>query len=313
LDAAAGGVPPPAAKDATVSARLEPLPAAVAARIGPARFTLWFQGHTRFLSLGGEVIVVARNESCRDWLEQTFGDAVGSAASEFHGSPTPVKWVVDPGAFSEPLPPEPAQPEREPSPQAAPPRQRNLFGEAIPAAKVRTKRPDPEPEAISAHRATRRWKSLAEFVVGASNRIAHAAAVTAIDEPGQGANPLVFCGPVGVGKTHLLEGIFAGLKRRLDCRPCYTTAEEFTTRFVQSSRLGKMAAFRRYYRDCSALLLDNLNFLATKRATQEEFLHTFDSLVADGRQGRTDRIQQSDLTAIESELESAGGGAGLTP
>src|SRR5207248_7244976 len=55
-------------------------------------------------------------------------------------------------------------------------------------------------------------------------------------------------------------------------------------RFVQASRLGKMSTFRRQYRDCSALLLDNLNFLATKRATQEEFLHTFDSLIADGRQ-----------------------------
>jgi chromosomal replication initiator protein len=62
------------------------------------------------------------------------------------------------------------------------------------------------------------------------------------------------------------------------------TAEEFTTRFVQASRLGKMSAFRRQFRECSALLLDDLHFLATKKATQEEFLHTFDALVADGRQ-----------------------------
>src|SRR4029079_14949768 len=116
------------------------------------------------------------------------------------------------------------------------------------------------------------------------NRVAHASAISVVEEPGQCANPLVLHGPVGVGKTHLLEGIFAGLKRKADARPCYTTAEEFTTRFVQASRLGKMSAFRRQYRDCSALLLDNLNFLATKRATQEEFLHTFDALVADGRQ-----------------------------
>ncbi len=104
-----------------------------------------------------------------------------------------------------------------------------------------------------------------------------------MDEPGQGGNPLVLHGPVGTGKTHLLEGIFAGLKRRGE-RPCYVTAEEFTTRFVQASRFGKMSAFRRQFRECSALLLDNLNFLATRRATQEEFLHTFDALVADGRQ-----------------------------
>src|SRR4029079_8796848 len=116
------------------------------------------------------------------------------------------------------------------------------------------------------------------------NRVAHASAISVVEEPGQCANPLVIHGPVGTGKTHLLEGIYAGLKRQSDHRPCYVTAEEFTTRFVQASRLGKMSAFRRQFRECSALLLDNLNFLATKKATQEEFLHTFDSLVPDGRQ-----------------------------
>jgi chromosomal replication initiator protein len=113
--------------------------------------------------------------------------------------------------------------------------------------------------------------------------VAHASAASVAEEPGQGANPLVLHGPVGTGKTHLLEGVFVGLKRA-GGRPCYVTAEEFTTRFVQASRLGKMAAFRRQFRDCTALLLDNLNFLATKRATQEEFLHTFDALTSDGRQ-----------------------------
>jgi chromosomal replication initiator protein len=105
-----------------------------------------------------------------------------------------------------------------------------------------------------------------------------------VEEPGQGANPLVIHGPVGTGKTHLLEGVFAALKRQSDHRPVYTTAEEFTTRFVQASRLGKMSAFRRQFRECSALLLDDLHFLATRKATQEEFLHTFDALVSDGRQ-----------------------------
>jgi chromosomal replication initiator protein len=105
-----------------------------------------------------------------------------------------------------------------------------------------------------------------------------------VEEPGDGANPLVIHGPVGTGKTHLLEGIFAGLKRQGDQRPCYVTAEEFTTRFVAASQHGKMAGFRRQFRECSALLLDDLHFLATKKATQAEFLHTFDALVADGRQ-----------------------------
>src|SRR5262249_40373219 len=67
-------------------------------------------------------------------------------------------------------------------------------------------------------------------------------------------------------------------------RVCYVTSEDFTNRFVQAMRLGKLGAFRKQFRDCDALLVDDLHFLASKRATQEEFLHTFDVLHADGRQ-----------------------------
>jgi chromosomal replication initiator protein len=95
---------------------------------------------------------------------------------------------------------------------------------------------------------------------------------------------LVLHGPVGTGKTHLLEGIYAGLRRaHADWRVCYVSAEEFTIRFVQARRLGKFGAFRKHFRECEALLVDDLQFLATKARTQEEFLHTFDALQADGR------------------------------
>ncbi len=312
---------------------------AVSARVGAARFNLWFAGHARFVSLGSEIVVVARNESCRDWLEHTFGEAVRAAATEVCGRPTPVRWVVDAEALastesaepgptpvehkldapptalptaatrtkkkagksppvaapaSPPTPPQPEPPPArpipatKPAPPAPPSRsQLDLFGDPVQPAKPKAKRPDPEAEAFAAppasQRTGRRWKSLADFVPGPCNRVAYASALSVVEEPGQGGNPLVLHGPVGTGKTHLLEGIFGGLKRRGE-KPCYVTAEEFTTRFVQASRLGKMSAFRRQFRECSALLLDNLNFLATKRATQEEFLHTFDALVADGRQ-----------------------------
>ncbi|VTR98568.1 chromosomal replication initiator protein DnaA [Tuwongella immobilis] len=131
----------------------------------------------------------------------------------------------------------------------------------------------------------RRWRSLSDFVVGPCNRVAHASALSIVEEPGQGPNPLVIHGPVGTGKTHLLEGIYQGLRRNWpEARVLFVTAEEFTNRFVQASRHGKHSSFRKQFRECSALLLDDLNFLATKRATQEEFLHTFDALAADGRQ-----------------------------
>jgi chromosomal replication initiator protein len=106
-----------------------------------------------------------------------------------------------------------------------------------------------------------------------------------VEAPGQGPNPLVVHGPVGTGKTHLLEGIYVGLRKKYpDWHVVYLTAEDFTNRFVQAMRLGKLAGFRKHVRDCDALLMDDVHFLARKRATQEEFLHTLDALVAEGRQ-----------------------------
>ena len=87
--------------------------------------------------------------------------------------------------------------------------------------------------------------------------------------------PLVVHGPVGTGKTHILEGIHAGLARsHSDWRVTFVTAEEFTNRFVQAMHLGKLGAFRKQFRECDALLVDDVHFLARKQATQEEFLHT---------------------------------------
>ncbi|WP_315854163.1 chromosomal replication initiator protein DnaA [Gemmata palustris] len=287
---------------------------AVSSRVGAARFNLWFQGNATFVPLGGRIVVATRNQHMQEWLEHTFGTAVKAAVAEVYGADTTLRWAVDNlpleetrseenGARSEDKKSEnrdrgaarsedkkaadSASKSALRAPHPAIP-QVDLFGDPVSQPKPKVKRPDPEAEAlarpISSQRTGRRWKSLADFVSGPCNRVAHASALSVIEEPGQGANPLVVHGPVGTGKTHLLEGIYAGMKRQSDQRPCYVTAEEFTTRFVQASRLGKMSAFRRQFRECSTLLLDDLHFLATKKATQEEFLHTFDALVADGRQ-----------------------------
>jgi chromosomal replication initiator protein len=260
---------------------------ALVSRIGAPRYGLWFQRHATFVPAGRELVVGVASGHFQEWLEATFGEAVRSAAAEVLGEPTRVRFVVDPALF----PPDgPAgggcQPPGRTQQGADTPRppgkpvQLDLFGQPAAPPPPRTRR-GPKP----ADRPARRFKLLSDFVVGACNRVAHASALSVVEEPGQGANPLVLHGPVGTGKTHLLEGIYAGLRKRWpDLRPCYVTAEEFTTRFVQATRFGKQGGFRRQFRDCSALLLDDLHFLATKRATQEEFLHTFDALLADGRQ-----------------------------
>ena len=145
------------------------------------------------------------------------------------------------------------------------------------------RRHDPTPAGLP--RATRRWHHLAEFVVGPSNRVAFAASQSIVESPGQGPNPLVIHGPVGTGKTHLLEGIYAGLRKACpDWRVTFIRAEDFMNRFVQGLRQGKLEGFRKHFRELDALLLDDLNLLATAPATHKEFLHTLDSLQADGRQ-----------------------------
>lgn len=282
----------PAACGATSSRpSAQALADAVSARVGAGRFNLWFSGHARFVPLGTAVVVASRNRHTQEWLEHTFGPAVKDAVIEVCGPGVPVQWVVDADSLGEGESDASAKPQEAPlaaSRATTPPKQVDLFGDPVAAPKPKAKRADPDEVALAkpltTQRTGRRWKALGDFVAGQCNRVAHASALSVVEEPGQGANPLVIHGPVGTGKTHLLEGIFLGLKKQSDQRPCYVTAEEFTTRFVQASRLGKMSAFRRQFRECSTLLLDDLHFLATKKATQEEFLHTFDALVSDGRQ-----------------------------
>jgi chromosomal replication initiator protein len=258
-------------RDGEVVAALEH---AIVQRIGEPRFNLWFARRTTFIWDDTQLIVGVPNLHFQEWLQKTFADAVRAAAAEVLGADRAVRFIIDPQLF---------QAARQEQAAAGPPAARE---EPAPAPKLEQRLLFEEPAAPAPRRAPRRrWHKLADFVVGPCNRVAAASAQSVVEEPGQGANPLVLHGPVGTGKTHLLEGIYAGLRRaRAECRVLYVTSEEFTNRFVQAMRTGKLASFRRQFRECDALLVDDLHFLAGKKATQEEFLHTFDVLLADGRQ-----------------------------
>jgi chromosomal replication initiator protein len=241
---------------------------AICQRIGEPRYQLWFPEKTRFTWREDELLVGVPNHFYQEWLKKQFHDVIREAAGEVSGGPARVKFVIDPELF-----------------QAAR-REEAQTGRPTPPLPEKPPVQLPRPSARTGpDRPARRWRQLQEFVVGSCNRVAHASALSIVDGGSDGLHSLVLHGPVGLGKTHLLEGVYAGLRlRRPDWRVVFATAEEFTNRFLPAMRLGKLASFRKHFRECDVLLLDDLHFLAGKRATQEEFLHTFDALLAEGRQ-----------------------------
>ncbi|MEA2273420.1 MAG: chromosomal replication initiator protein [Solirubrobacteraceae bacterium] len=165
------------------------------------------------------------------------------------------------------------------------------------ADEVEPTRPAPEP-ALNPNYA------FDQFVIGDCNRLAHAAALTVAELPGQAYNPLFIYGPPGVGKTHLLHSIGhyvrahgAGLRVR------YATGESFTSAFVGALQTGAVDRFKARFREADVLLLDDVQFLQSKARTEEEFFHTFNALHDTGSQVvvTCDRLPR-DLGALEDRL-----------
>jgi len=148
--------------------------------------------------------------------------------------------------------------------------------------------------------------TFANFIVGSANRLAHAASLSVAERPGHAYNPLFLYGGVGLGKTHLMHAIGNQVAAKFPRkRVVYATSEKFTNEFITSIQQGKIDEFRARYRRIDLLLIDDIQFIADKERTQEEFFHTFNAIHEDGKQIvlSSDRPPKAILT-LEERLRS---------
>jgi chromosomal replication initiator protein len=259
-------------------------------------FKTWFE-HAAPLGIVDETFVVSvQNEFARDWLDSRYSSLLKSALFQVTGVPLSVSFSVGKAPESETVAVEAAAPEGSVALVEAPPE------EAAPVA------PEPRERKVADGDFNPKY-TFETFVIGSSNRFAHAAALAVAEAPGQAYNPLFIYGGVGLGKTHLLQAVghyvlahFPHLKVK------YVSTEQFTNDFINSladQNKRRIDGFRRHYRTNDLLLVDDVQFLRGKEGIQEEFFHTFNTLQQAGKQIvlSSDRPPK-DISTLEERLRS---------
>jgi len=255
------------------------LRSALQQQVGRERYELWF-GAGADLSLDGDrLVVTAPNLFLQEWLRRNFRAELQSAGQVVLGRPLSLDFQLATSAApsaaapmdTAPLTPPPPGPATAPRlSYSAPP------CKADPQLAAKTVSPT---AAIG-----RRFSSLDSFVVGDSNRLAHTTANMVAGRMGAWS-PLVVHGPTGVGKTHLLEGVWSAVRKANPLSTAvFLSAEQFTSYFLEALRGSGLPNFRRKYRGVDLLIIDDVQFFAGKRATLVELLHTLDFLIEEGRQ-----------------------------
>ncbi len=242
----------------------------------PGSFEQWFSGVQFEGLIDGVLALRARDEFVKDWVEQHFLPTLADYLRSQTGLSIQTAWSVG-GELDRPVVDGPIAPAVRPRvlrPSAPPPSPAGFEYEPVPSSVRKPALGGPPPFTLNPK------YSFANFVVGPSNQLAHAAAIAAAGGGGPRHNPLFLCGGTGLGKTHLVHAVAHRVRaERPQAKIVYISAEKFVNEFVQSLQDSKMAEFRSRYRErCDLLLVDDIQFLASKTQTQEEFFHAFNAL-----------------------------------
>lgn len=229
-------------------------------KLSKPSFETWLKSTTAHAIQGESIIITAPNEFARDWLESRYSALISDILTELTGSSMDVKFII-PQNISEDEDYDFLSKERKPKQQF----------------------PDSD-EDLSRSMLNSKY-TFDTFVIGTGNRFAHAASLAVAEAPAKAYNPLFIYGGVGLGKTHLMHAIgHYVLEHNKNAKVVYLSSEKFTNEFINSIRDNKTVDFRNKYRNVDVLLIDDIQFLAGKEQTQEEFFHTFNALHDESKQ-----------------------------
>ena len=230
--------------------------AQVETKISKPSFETWLKS-TKLLSYQNDTVTIsAPNSFARDWLENHYVHLITGILSELTGSDLLIKFVV--------------------------PKDQDMDDFQLPAPRIKPGQNDQQE--FSPGMLNPKY-TFDTFVIGSGNRFAHAASLAVAEAPAKAYNPLFIYGGVGLGKTHLMHAIgHYVLEHNPNAKVVYLSSEKFTNEFINSIRDNKTVDFRNKYRSVDILLIDDIQFLAGKEQTQEEFFHTFNTLHEESKQ-----------------------------
>ena len=237
----------------------------LAEKVGTQKYRIWFKNSTKMTLTGGYLKVGVPNLFIASWIENHFSNQIGQAVREVTGTSPKITFTIDPELSGSQ-------------------RRTQLDSQAKLVSRARNRLPSHR-TSIQPPLKKKLHFSLDKFVVGQSNQLAYNAAKAVVEEKHCPFNPLFIHGGYGVGKTHLLQGICnAVCSKRPQTNWLYLSAEDFVNQFVLALKTKKLEAFRRRMRQTDLLAIDDIHFLASKPSTQEEFLHTFNTISLAGKQ-----------------------------